>query len=140
MIYTTGYTGLEIEKLIKKVEELNAFLIDIRFKPWSKNLTWSQGNLIDTFGVKYYPAGKFFGNVNYTKPIEYAELSNFNGGVQLIKTMLKNHENLILMCMCKDRNECHRRIIARKLTEIGFEVEELSYKNKEPDNPTQLTF
>jgi uncharacterized protein (DUF488 family) len=128
MIYTTGYTGLKIEKLIAKVEELDAFIIDIRIKPWSRNKTWGQSNFIRTFKEKYIAGGEFFGNLNYRAPIEQAELKNYAGGLKMIEKLLNGEDkNIIFICMCKDREDCHRKIIAANLEKAGIGVRELDY-------------
>jgi hypothetical protein len=74
------------------------------------------------FGDRYLPAGQFFGNINYKGgPIEIADI---RGGIQLIQTIPA--ENVLLMCMCANYRQCHRKVIAEHLQELGFTYYELS--------------
>ncbi len=142
MIYTTGYTGIKIEQLIKKVDELDAFLVDVRLSPWSRNKNWGQSNLIKTFKEKYIFGGKYFGNLNYKFGIEHAKLKDFKGGLSLLAKLLTDeNQNIIFMCMCRSENDCHRKIVAQKIRDMGVKVEALDYSEKEEDDPnTQINF
>ena len=53
MIYTTGYTGKDINDLKPMLEALDSILIDIRFAPYSQILHWRQMYLKVLLGKKY---------------------------------------------------------------------------------------
>jgi len=122
-VYTVGYIGRTMADIALILRETKGVLFDIRFSPHSRNPVWELSALRKRFGFRYrhVPA---FGNKNYRSgPIEIAD---FEAGLQAIQ---KSGRPVILMCACKNYEQCHRKTIADKLKALGFSVEEIPRKS-----------
>lgn len=53
------------------------------------------------------------------KPQFLRELNENQNTMQLLNTLAKSDENILLLCFCEDKNTCHRSIIAEKLRELN---------------------
>ena len=85
---------------------------------------WDGRAIAQAVGSHSYEHMRAFGNTNYNNggPIQIAD---FRSGCQQVRAMLEKHA-VILMCVCQDWEECHRRIVADQLaTVLGVEVEHL---------------
>lgn len=119
MIYTTGYTDKNIADLPNLLENLDAVLVDIRFSPYSKNLVWTKDYLslllkrryqhIPQLGNRAYKEGKI-------------QIQNIELGIRLITNL---EYNAVLLCACKNLDQCHRFTIMNELLKRGFEVKEI---------------
>ena len=118
-IYTTGYTGKDIADLKPLLEELDAFLIDIRFIPVSKQHQWHK-NYLQILIKNRYRHVQNLGNRAYKE--NKIKIQNLELG---LRTILSFEVNLVLMCGCTDLKQCHRFVIMKALSEKGFEVEEI---------------
>jgi uncharacterized protein (DUF488 family) len=118
-VYTLGYGGRKLHEVEAIVTETEGILFDIRFSPRSRNPIWSGGKLRQALGHRYKHV-KALGNVNYKGgPIE---LVDFDAGVEAIR---KSGRPVILMCVCKSYDRCHRKHVAERLAALGFEIEEI---------------
>jgi hypothetical protein len=112
-IYTFGYANFTIEQLKAKAVELKARVIDTRFRAASRLPEWNKSALFRALNpeVLYFPAGAWFGNVNYKSngPIQ---LANPN---ELREPTLKALEEgpIILLCQCWSFATCHRSEVAK---------------------------
>jgi len=122
-LYTIGYQSLEPEHLEQWVCQLGALLLDVRLSPRSRRATWSQHALSEWFGERYWHLD-LLGNVNYKsgRPIQ---LKDEQAGLTVLKELLED-QPVILLCGCRNVQECHRRVIAERMAEgFGVEVEHL---------------
>ena len=119
-IYFWGYTGHKPTDLQELVAETGAEVVDARTSPYSRNPTWNQSRLLCLTGVQYHhmPA---LGNPNYK-----------NGGPLAIKDMATGIEfidaldcPIIIMCMCKDADECHTSLIQAELDRRGYTTKQM---------------
>lgn len=109
-IYTTGYlAGWTPEALTAAVAEKGAVLCDIRFMPQSRVPGWNRVQLERLMGARYRHL-KELGNRNY-KGGEIS-LMDLAEGLQKVDALFDRFDNVILMCACRDRQRCHRRLVA----------------------------
>ena len=120
MIYTTGYTAKDINDLRPLLEALDAYLVDIRFAPYSQILQWRQVYLKVLLGSRYRHISNL-GNRTYKE--DKITIQNLGLGLE---TVFGLNKNILLMCVCETAENCHRRQIAAELTKRGIETEEIS--------------
>lgn len=114
MIYTIGYSGSTIEDLRKFSRSLHATIVDVRMSPYSRNADFKGENLRYELGDSYTHLAAL-GNVNYKGgPIK---IKNPHLGIDEIERLLSKRPSVILMCMCKDHNICHRSNAADMISE-----------------------
>lgn len=118
-IYTTGYTGQEIDCLKPLLEELGAMLIDIRFAPYSRVMHWRKVYLRTLLGKRYRHVPNL-GNRTFRE--NKITIQNLDLGLQ---TILSLSQNVVLMCACPEIENCHRRLIAGELSRRGSDVFEI---------------
>lgn len=131
MIYTLGYTGLNMEAIKAKVEALDAYLIDIRLMPFSRVPVWRGANFAKELKDRYIHA-KSMGNVNYKGgPMLIQSIAD---GIRLVGKILP-HNNVVLMCACADHTTCHRSVVADLLNDaLGADVTHLAKGDIMPDD------
>ena len=132
-IYTTGYTGKDINNLKPMIKALNAVLIDIRFAPFSQVMHWRKIYLKSLLGEKYRHIANL-GNRTYKE--EKITIQNLQLGVD---TILNLPFNLVLMCTCEKTENCHRRLIVEELAKREVETEELlTWKTRDTSTQEKL--
>lgn len=124
MIYTTGYgRWKDPDAFTATVRRLDARVLDIRLKPWSRDPRWRAAAILSRLGRDRYTGVPALGNVNYRGggPIEIRDLER---GLAVV---LENERRgpVILLCACSEPSRCHRRAVAEALIGRGFEVAEL---------------
>lgn len=122
-IYTTGYTGKNIAELSAMLEKFDAVLADIRFAPYSKHLEWRRDYLKLLLKNKYRHVSAL-GNRTYKE--NKITIHNFELGLKVIESW---NENVVLMCACKELENCHRSTVAKELEKCGYIVEEITNWN-----------
>ncbi len=129
-IYTTGYTGKDVNDLKPMLEALDAMLIDIRFAPYSQVMHWRKVYLKALLGEKYRHIPNL-GNRTYKE--NKITIQNLKLGIE---TILNLPTNIVLMCACEKTENCHRRVIIEELKNREVETEEiLTWRTR--DNSTQ---
>jgi uncharacterized protein (DUF488 family) len=129
-IFTTGYTGKDINELKPMLADLDAMLIDIRFAPYSQVMHWRKVYLKALLGEKYRHIPNL-GNRTYKE--NKISIQNLKLGIE---TILHLPSNVVLMCACEKMENCHRRIIAEELRQTEVESKEI-VNWKTPDFFTQ---
>jgi uncharacterized protein (DUF488 family) len=109
-LFDIGYSEIKDSKLLQKVaEKLDAIVVDARFSPRSRNPTWNQSNLVKLLGERYEHV-QALGNRNYKGgPVEFV---NTEEAIREVDNLL-TQKPVILMCMCPNRERCHRTEFAR---------------------------
>jgi hypothetical protein len=127
-VFTAGYSGHTPAQLKKAAEELNARVLDIRFSRRSRQLGWNEAELQRVLNWRYVPVPTL-GNVNYSTgaPIQ---LHAPKLGCDIVCDLLRGH-SLILICGCRDFDECHRANVAALLQERGVASQELVWPELE---------
>lgn len=119
-IFTTGYTGKDINDLKPMLADLDAMLIDIRFAPYSQVMHWRKVYLKALLGEKY----RHIPNLgNRTFKENKISIQNLKLGIE---TILHLPSNVVLMCACEKMENCHRRIIAEELRQTEVESKEIA--------------
>lgn len=129
-VYVTGYSGKSPDDLLSMITKVGGTIFDIRFSARSRNPQWALSNLQSFFGDRYRHV-KALGNRNYKGGD--IELVNYELGRQLID---ESPFTVILLCVCRQPNECHRSDVARRLIADGFTVIEYDdpyFSFTEPD-------
>jgi hypothetical protein len=130
-IYSTGYTGKDINDLKPMLLAFDAILVDVRFSPTSQVLHWRQIYLKTLLGKKYLHIPNL-GNRTFKE--DKITIQNLQLGVE---TLLKLDKNAVIFCACDTVENCHRRLIVEELSKQNVEVEELkTWKTR--DSATQL--
>jgi len=119
-IFTYGYTSSTPADLAAYVEELDSYLIDIRFSPRSRVPQWRQEALHALVGKTKAGRARYhwlqgLGNVQYNTDgpiVLYAP----EEGVREIAPYLAARP-VILLCGCRDWHVCHRRAAATLIAE-----------------------
>jgi uncharacterized protein (DUF488 family) len=118
-IFTTGYTGKDINDLKPMLIAFEAVLVDIRFAPYSQILHWRQMYLKVLLGKKYLHIPNL-GNRTYKE--EKITIQNLQLGVE---TVLNLEIDVVLMCACEKAENCHRRVIIDEFHRRAIETIEL---------------
>lgn len=118
-IYTTGFAGKRVEDLPALLTKLEAVLIDVRFNPPQMPLSWSENYLrillkrrylhVPALGSRSFREGK-------------TGIQNIQLGMNLIKSL---EVNVLLICECREYENCHRKIIAGEFSKQGFDTREI---------------
>lgn len=121
LVFTTGYIDRNVTRLPILLCALNAILIDIRFNPTDRKPQWGKDYLKLLLKDKY----RHIPSLGNRAKSESGQISiqNLNLGIRVI-TELK--VNLVLMCSCRNENDCHRQVIAQKLRDNGTETREIT--------------
>lgn len=115
-IYTAGYgAGWSPAQLRDLLYRLDAQLLDIRLKPWSKTEHWQRPALRAFLGPARYLHCPALGNLNYANggPIV---LQAPDAGVAIVRRQL-DIGDVVLLCGCRDVQTCHRTVAADLLNE-----------------------
>lgn len=121
-IYTTGFAGKDFALLPDLLDFLDAVLIDVRFAPSSgKRIEWRKDYLRLLLKNRYRHV-PHLGN-RLSRETGASSIQNLSLGIKIIVEM---RANLLLMCECPTKEECHRLIISENLKQQGIETEEIS--------------
>jgi uncharacterized protein (DUF488 family) len=118
-IYSTGYTGKDINDLKPMLSTLDAVLVDVRFSPTSQFLHWRQMYLKILLKHNYLHIPNL-GNRTFKE--DKITIQNLQLGVE---TLLKLDKNAVMFCACENVENCHRHYIIEELRKQNVEVEEL---------------
>lgn len=132
-VLTIGYSGLSAEDLREYAEQKNAIIVDTRLKPLSRIPDWRKSTMIARFydnGFSRYTHIDELGNLNYKGgPIEIKDLE---AGLPKVKALLDAGFVVILLCVCRDVERCHRSVVAAALAErYGVSVRHLEAEDVE---------
>jgi hypothetical protein len=97
MIYTVGYQRLTSRRLEKIVGDLNAILVDCRYRPFSQRPEFGGDRLAEQFGSRYQQRGHELGGHGHTTA-EGIDRLRLDG----------ERATLILLCMEEAPSDCHR--------------------------------
>jgi uncharacterized protein (DUF488 family) len=132
-IFTTGYTGKDINDLKPMLESLDAILVDIRFVPYSQIFRWRQMYLKALLNRKYLHIPNL-GNRTYKE--NKITIQNLKLGME---TVLHLEVNVVLMCACENLEDCHRRVIAEEFHKRNIETIEIgSWKMRDFSTQSSL--
>jgi hypothetical protein len=123
---TIGYTEPDalarIDAFLTQQKQ-RAALIDIRYSPrcrWGKQ--WNKGALQARYGDRYLHL-PCFGNVNYANKEQPIQLARPEEQLQTTVNTLRHGVSLLLLCACKNYDQCHRKTVY-DLIQASVEQEE----------------
>lgn len=119
-VFTAGYQGHSVDDLQSIAEFLDATVVDIRFAPYSKNPAWGKDALRQTLGNRYRHVHAL-GNKNYRNGGDIEILNLVQGALDINND---RRGTVILLCVCKDYDHCHRRVVVEAL---GLEKQEINW-------------
>jgi len=96
LIYTIGYQRLTSRRLEKIVGDLDAILVDCRYRPVSQRPEFSGDRLAEQFGARYQRRGHELGHGHTTAD-----------GIDRLR-LDTERATLILLCMEEAPGDCHR--------------------------------
>lgn len=118
-LYSAGYASIPTaDELGQVAVALDAVVVDIRMRAWSRRPGWSGMELVRYIGPGYYTHIPQFGNVNYKGgPIQ---LRNPAAGLKLFGSHVgRERRAAILLCGCADYERCHRKTVVELLQGRG---------------------
>lgn len=124
-IFTFGYGGRRLRGLEVIQRDLDAIIVDIRERPWSREPEWCYAHLTEIFGSSYAHVG-WWGNT--ARDPAAGRFVSWKLGYEQVAELLKQNRPLILMCGCRSGGGCHRSVIAKLLREKGHPVKELPWQ------------
>lgn len=101
MLYTLGYAGIKPPFVLKACTKLDAQLWDVRSSPRSRVPGFNKGSLVTLLGPRY----------SWHPELGGRERDWTEGLVRLRRAL--ETKNIILMCMEKDPERCHRKSLAQ---------------------------
>ena len=105
-----GYQGKRPEELLRLTEELDAVVVDVRIKPFSRVRGWNSRELMALLGVRYQWC-RDLGSENYRAAADApVKLVDWQAGQSYLLGLLER-TNVILLCYEADESQCHRRLI-----------------------------
>jgi hypothetical protein len=128
-IFTAGYSGHSQRSLILAARSLDALVIDIRHQPFSKYAGFDKKGLQFALDSRYHHLPQL-GNVNHAKADAPIQLADPVLGLKRVLQM-GSARNLILLCGCRDFENCHRHTVADMLHQCNVASSELEW----PDVP-----
>lgn len=123
-IYTIGHSNRKFEKFIKILKTFNIqVIIDVRRFPLSKKFPWfSKTNLenaLTKHGIKYL----YFPELGGFRKEGYKNFAKTKEFEKYVKKLLEiGKKDFCILCAEKFWWKCHRRFIAEKLVELGYNV------------------
>jgi uncharacterized protein (DUF488 family) len=143
-LFTIGYQGLSIDNFTKTLQQNKInMVIDIRERPFSRIKDFSRNNLRDHLALS---------NIEYSHLKQLGSPQNLRDKVKIdhdytyffkhyeiyldgqSETLLQlsnflNDKIICLLCLEKDPEICHRKIVARKLTELADNTDKIQIIN-----------
>jgi hypothetical protein len=97
LIYTIGYQRLTSLRLEAIIGDLDAILLDCRYRPFSQRPEFGGDRLAERFGARYHRRGHELGGRGHTTP----------EGIEGLHHDAEN-STLLLLCMEEAPGDCHR--------------------------------
>jgi uncharacterized protein (DUF488 family) len=114
---TIGYTQISAAEQIETfLAQPRSYLVDIRYKPYSKwNTTWNR-NILQARYPKRYIHLPGLGNVNYAHKDLPIQLADPQRHLAHLVEMLQQGCSYLLLCACKEYARCHRKVVYELLS------------------------
>lgn len=123
-IHVVGYAQPQAAQYVESLMMGNpsTLLIDIRYSPHSMRAEWRKESLEQKYGDRYRWAGQYLGNVLY-RQAGAIKIANPVMGIRGLRMYLAERYELILLCACKEYEQCHRKTVIELLLEQEPTVE-----------------
>lgn len=141
-VFSTGHSNRNFDEFLEILKNCNIKnAVDVRRFPFSKKFPHFNKNYIEKKlkenGINYIWLGELLGgkrggksNIPFGSYIEYMKTKNFEEGIAKLMEIQKTGRT-IFFCAERFFWRCHRKFIAKKLKEKGFEVIDILEKGKE---------
>jgi uncharacterized protein (DUF488 family) len=111
-LFTVGYADpIGAARLEQLMSLPQTKLVDIRYSPRSRwRPEWNKKALLEKYG-QHYTHLKALGNINYNKSSEPIQLADPAASIVECAQWLLQGWSLILLCACKNYEQCHRKVV-----------------------------
>lgn len=140
-LYTFGYAGVVLSDFARATKAREWLVIDTRMLPRSRRAEWNKKSLQQTLDEQYAHVQEL-GNVNYKSGSEI-KLADEALGIKIIVDLLK-FRDVLLLCGCKEVDECHRKYIAELVQQqtgcavVHLTPDDLRHAQKVRGEPLEL--
>ena len=143
-IYLIGHGNMQLNGFLSILKEKKVdTLVDVRSVPFSKHVPHFNQNELKEYLLKndvdYVYMGSILGGRHPEGFDKYKDSQEFKKGITILQEGISGSIAAI-MCSEIDYTKCHRRFIASKLADEGFDVEDISKGTKKVDQRTILSF
>jgi len=143
-IYLIGHGNMQLNEFLNILKEKKVdTLVDVRSIPFSKHVShFNQNELKESLlkeDIDYVFMGSILGGRHPEGFNKYMNSQEFKKGIAILQEGI-NGSRAAIMCSEIDYTKCHRRFIASKLTDEGFDVEDISKGVQKANQRTILSF
>lgn len=126
MFYTLGYQAAgSIEAVARLAKEHRAAVADIRFSGKARGFHETTfRNVLATAAIRYERLPEL-GNKNYKNPEAGIELASPDEGYEKFMRLYRELRSVIIMCACRNLHQCHRYIVAMRISGLFDASEDL---------------
>lgn len=123
-VQTIGYTEPGAEERIEAfLSQEEAALIDIRLQPRSRwQPAFNRSALEKRYPAQYIHV-QALGNVNYKDRGRGIDLLDAKSGLQQLLYLLRYGHPIMLLCACKNYEQCHRKVVYEMIAQALWERE-----------------
>jgi hypothetical protein len=115
---TLGFASQRASCILETMlSEPGTLLVDVRMHPGSHRYPEGRAKALERrYGERYVhvPA---FSNVHYRSPGQPIQLVDPEAGVRWAIPLLHQGRSLVLLCVCKNEEQCHRKLVFGLLTQ-----------------------
>ena len=143
-IYLIGHGNMQLNEFLSILKEKKVdTLVDVRSVPFSRHVPHFNKNELKEFlsknDIDYVYMGSILGGRHAEGFNKYMNSKEFKKGIAILQEGI-NGSKAAIMCSEIDYTKCHRRFIASKLADEGFDVEDISKGVQKVDQRTILSF
>jgi len=125
-VYSLGYGGWSnLKEFVRFLKSLGVdILVDVRRFPTSKNPEFKRENLeteLHKHGVRYECMSEGLGGYRRGGYQKHIGTEAYEDGIRRL-TELAEDGNVAIMCLERSHKYCHRKFIAKTLSEMGIKV------------------
>ncbi len=128
-VYTVGHSNRSLGEFLRILKLYGiSVIIDVRRWPRSRVVPWFCREVLENAlhkeGIGYIWLGELLGGYRPGGYVKYMESEAFRRGLEQLVEIVNRVEQGFPAIMCRERLwfKCHRRFIADKLVELGYEV------------------
>ncbi len=115
---TLGYAAQSASFILETLlSEPGTLLVDVRMHPGSHRYPEWRGKALERRYSERYVHIPAFGNVHYRTPEQPIQLADPAAGVRWAIPLLHQGRSLVLLCVCKNYEQCHRKRVFDLLTQ-----------------------
>jgi len=133
-VYLIGHGNMQLNVFLEILKEKKVdTLVDVRSIPFSRHVPYFNKNKLKEYlsknDIDYVYMGSILGGRHPEGFNKYMDSQEFQKGIAILQEGI-NGSRAAIMCSEIDYTKCHRRFIASKLADEGFDVEDISKKRE----------